>query len=377
MTQTAAPLIVTDYQETQAAGLSERLFLAGLASFELYSVHLGLELGLYRCLVETGPCPPEALAGVAGIHERYAREWLEQQAVAGIIEFDDPETDATETDATERVYRLPPGHAEALLDPESLSYAAPFTSFLLCVPPALPALVEAFRTGGGVHHSHYDPYHREGQGAFNRAAFMKLLATRWLPEGAPDVDRRLGADPPARVADLGCGLGWSSIALARHYPKVRVDGFDFDAPSVVAARRNAEQAGVADRASFEVRDATDPALAGAYDLVVMFEVLHDLSRPVEVLRAAGRMLTPGGALIVMDERVAETFTAPGDEVERFMYACSVLHCLPTGMLEQPSAGTGTVLRPATVRHYAAEAGYSGVEVLPIAHDFFRFYRLVP
>ena len=367
MTTTTEPFVAE-----QAGALAGRLFEAALGSLELYSVYLGLELGLYAALHDAGTLTPPGLAAAADIEERYAREWLEQQAVSGCVEVEDPDASPGE-----RRYRLPAGHAEALLDPESLNYVGPFGQFLLCVPPAIPALLEAYRTGGGVHYSLYDPYHREGQGAFNRPTFTRLLVSEWLTDGVPDVHARLLADPPARVADIGCGLGWSSIAIARGYPDVRVDGFDVDAPSLAIARNHAAEAGVADRVSFAVRDITDPALAGAYDLVVMFEVLHDLSRPVEALRNIRRLLAPGGTLLVMDERVAEGFTAPGDEVERFMYVASVLHCLPAAMVEQPSTATGTVLRPTTVQRLATEAGFTRVEVVPIEHDFFRFYRLEP
>ena len=189
-----------------------------------------------------------------------------------------------------------------------------------------------------------------------------------------------GPTPPARVADVGCGAGWSSIALARAYPQARVDGFDLDAPSIELARRHAAAAGVADRVAFHARDAADPALAGAYDLVLAFETIHDMARPVEALRTMGRLAGAGGAVIVMDERVGEAFTAPGDPTERLFYGSSILFCLPTGLAdgtpERPSAGTGTVMRPATFRRYALEAGFGGVEILPIEHDFFRFYRLV-
>jgi 2-polyprenyl-3-methyl-5-hydroxy-6-metoxy-1,4-benzoquinol methylase len=185
----------------------------------------------------------------------------------------------------------------------------------------------------------------------------------------------LQAEPPARVADIGCGAGWASIAIARAYPKARVDGFDFDEPSIAAARANAAEAGLADRVTFQLRDAADPNLAGRYDLVIAFEMVHDLSRPVEVLGVMRRLLADGGAVIVMDERTAETFTAPGDELERLLYSFSVLCCLATGMSEQPSAMTGTVMRPATLRRYAAEAGFREVEILPIEHEMFRFYRL--
>lgn len=125
------------------------------------------------------------------------------------------------------------------------------------------------------------------------------------------------------------------------------------------------------------RDAGDPALTGRYDLVTIFESLHDMSRPVEVLAKARGLLAPGGSVLVMDERVAEEFAAPGDAIERLMYGFSVLCCLPVGLADRPSAATGTVMRPATLRRYAEEAGLARVEILPIEHEMFRFYRLCP
>jgi 2-polyprenyl-3-methyl-5-hydroxy-6-metoxy-1,4-benzoquinol methylase len=236
-------------------------------------------------------------------------------------------------------------------------------------------VLAAFVRGGGVAWLDFGADAREAQAALNRPVFLSLLAKEWLP-AIPDVHARLLADPPARVADIACGAGWSSIAIARAYPNVRVDAFDLDEPSIALARANGAEAGVADRVTFHVRDAADPALDGRYDLVTIFEALHDMARPVEALRATRRLRTHDGAVLVMDERVAEMFTAPGDDVERFMYGCSVLCCLPVGLAEAPSAGTGTVMRPATLRRYAAEAGFREVEVLPIAHDLFRLYRLV-
>lgn len=129
--------------------------------------------------------------------------------------------------------------------------------------------------------------------------------------------------------------------------------------------------------SFAVRDAADPELEAGYDLVTVFEAIHDLSRPVEVLSAIRALVAPGGCVIVADERVAETFTAPGDEIERLMYGYSVVHCLPVGMAEQPSAATGTAMRPDTLSAYALAAGYTDLDVLPIENDFWRFYRLNP
>ncbi|MDP9106070.1 MAG: class I SAM-dependent methyltransferase, partial [Candidatus Eremiobacteraeota bacterium] len=167
----------------------------------------------------------------------------------------------------------------------------------------------------------------------------------------------------------------ASIALARAYPALRVDGFDIDAESIAQARDNAAEAGVADRTSFEVRDAAGVRAAGAYDVVCLFDVLHELPQPVEMLRASRALRAPGGSVLVMDAKVADAFTAPADEVERFQYTTSVLHCLPASLAEQPSAATGTVMRPSTVRAYAGAAGFSGVEVLPIAERFHRLYRL--
>jgi 2-polyprenyl-3-methyl-5-hydroxy-6-metoxy-1,4-benzoquinol methylase len=204
--------------------------------------------------------------------------------------------------------------------------------------------------------------------------FVNLLGTQWLP-AIPDVDQRLRSQPPARVADVGCGTGWSTLAMARAYPQIRVDGIDLDPASIAEARQNAATSGLGERVMFEVRSAADPAGAGQYDLVTAFETVHDMADPVGALRAMGTLTAPGGAILIADERVAEEFVAPGDDVERFMYGWSALHCLPVGMVDPPAAGTGTVMRPATLRGYAAEAGLGSFEILPIENDFWRFYRL--
>jgi 2-polyprenyl-3-methyl-5-hydroxy-6-metoxy-1,4-benzoquinol methylase len=338
---------------------------------EVAAVHIGDRLGLYRALARAPWVTSHQLATSTGTHERYVREWLEQQAVSGFLEVDDPDRPAGA-----RRYALPPGHADVLVDPDSLANMLPFAQFGIGVTRVVPALLEAFRTGGGVSWAAFGADLREAQAAQNRPAFLQLLGKEWLPT-IPDLDARLRADPPARIADVACGAGWSGIGIARAYPKVRVDGLDLDAPSIDLAQANVAQAGLADRVTMMVRDAADPALVGRYDLVTIFEALHDMSRPVEVLRACRQLLTPGGTVLVVDERVADTFVAPGDQVERLMYGFSVLCCLPAGMADQPSAATGTVMRADTLRGYATEAGFRATDVLPIANDFFRFYRLRP
>lgn len=361
---------VTATTEEQAGVLVEKLFGQTLAWLELSTVYVGAALGLYETLAEKGPLNAQGLAEGAGIAERYAREWLEQQAVAGIIEVDDPASSESE-----RRYTLPEAHQSVLTDPESpFSMSGPAWlpgSFAR----ALPSLLDAYRTGRGVPLSEYGEEFVIAQALFNRPAYTHLLADEWLA-AVPEIRGRLDAEPPARVADVACGAGWSSIALARAFPKISVDGIDLDEASITTARKNAAEAGVTDRVNFEVRDAADSQLAGQYDVVFLFEALHDMSRPVDVLRALRDLSAADGTVIVVDEKVADEFMAPGDEIERFMYSASVLHCLPVGMADQPSAATGTVLRTSKLREYATDAGWSDVEVLPIEADFFRFYRLV-
>jgi 2-polyprenyl-3-methyl-5-hydroxy-6-metoxy-1,4-benzoquinol methylase len=356
--------------EQRRDALVERIFGSCIGFMEILSIYVGDRLGLYQALVNDGGATASELADATATNKRYAREWLEQQAVAGILEVDD-----ADAQPEERRYRLPEGHDEVLLERDSLYYVAPFAQLMVGITRPLAAVLEAFKTGGGVPYPEYGEDMREGVAYGNRPMFVNLMATEWLPAVA-DVHERLQADPPARVADVGCGAGWSSISMARAYPKVRVDGFDLDEDSIAEAEANAEAEDLTDRVSFQVRDAADPELSGRYDLAIAIECIHDMSRPVEALRAMRSMVGNGGEVLVVDERVGEEFTAPSDEIERLMYGFSIVHCLPVGMAEQPSAGTGTVMRPATLRHYATEAGFSGVEILPIENELWRFYRLV-
>jgi SAM-dependent methyltransferase len=275
-----------------------------------------------------------------------------------------------------RRYTLPAGHDEVLLDRESLSYMTGLARLAVGAAAPFQALIAAYRTGDGVPYATYGADARDGIAELNRPMFINLLGSEWLP-AIPEIHLRLQSDPPARVADIGCGTGWSSVAIARAYLKARVDGLDLDDASIATARANARQAGVADRVRFEVRDAADPQLLGRYDLVTAFETVHDMARPVEALQMMRGLLAKGGSVLIADERVAETFNAPGDEIDRFNYGWSILHCLPASRTESASAATGTVMRPQTLRRYATAAGFRDVDVLPIQNDFWRFYRLIP
>jgi 2-polyprenyl-3-methyl-5-hydroxy-6-metoxy-1,4-benzoquinol methylase len=355
--------VSVDTSRTEA--LVERIFEAALSTLEIAAIHVGDRLGFYRSLDTQGPATSRELASATGTVERYVREWLEQQAVAGLLEV---------VDAPSRRCALAPDHARVLVHEDDPAHIAPFAHMLAGIGGVLPRVAEAYRTGGGVPYEAYGAEFRHGQGHINRPAFTNELPGEWL-DAMPDVALRL-RESGARVADVGCGQGWSSVAVAREFPLASVHGFDADPGSIADARRHAREAGVDDRVRFFERDATAVS-GGPYDLVMILETLHDLPRPVDALRAARAATAPAGTVLVVDERVAESFSAPGDEVERTMYGWSVTHCLPTQMVDQPSAALGTVIRSDTVRECAFEAGYAGVDVLPVENDFFRLYRLHP
>jgi 2-polyprenyl-3-methyl-5-hydroxy-6-metoxy-1,4-benzoquinol methylase len=348
--------------------LVERVFANAIGAFDLFSVYVGDVLGLYLMLAERGPLTSAELADEAGLHERYAREWLEQQAASGLLEV--------AQDGDTRRFQLPAGHDEALLDVSSLNYIAPMARAVLASIRPVDKVLEAFRTGDGVPYADYGDDLHEAQAAFTRPLFENLLGKEWLPAAA-EIHERLLTDPPARIADLACGQGRSSIEIARAYPKVRVDGIDSHRASIERARENLGASGVGDRVTFHERDAADAGLAGRYDLVTIFEALHDMSYPVDVLRAARGLLAEGGVVFIGDERTEDTFVAPAGDVERLFYGFSIFHCLPVGMVGEGAAGTGTVIRAEAVRRYAEQAGFPTCEVLPIENDFWRFYLLRP
>ena len=345
----------------EADALAERMVESVIATAEVVNVYLGDRLGLYAPLAEDWMTPAE-LAAATGIAERYAREWLEQQAVAGFLEVDGTD---------ERRYRLPTEHAAVLVDRDSPTYMAAFPRMFVAATQQLPALMDAYRTGGGVSWRQFGPDMSEGQEFGNRPTFLAALAD-WF-SGVEDVHARLSMG--GRMADVGCGGGWSSIALAEAYPNLTIDGFDLDESAVERARRNAAERGVSDRVRFHATDPAEADHGDGYDLVTAFECIHDMPQPVPVLRTMRTMAGADGAVIVMDENVQPSFVAPGDDIERLMYGFSTLVCLPDGMSHPGSVGTGTVMRPSTFEGYAKEAGFDRIEILPIDAGFWRLYRL--
>ena len=342
----------------------------------LLTIELGRRFGLYRALRDYGPMTASDLARITGAAPRYAREWLEQQAAAGIIAA----RDAEPNDEARR-FSLPAHHVPVLVDETHPAHAAPVAGLLAGLALAFPEVVADFRQGRGVAFDEYGAELRQGLGALNRPGFIHEMRA-WV-DTLPD--RAAALDAGGTVLDAGCGVGWSTIALATAFPEARIVGLDLDVASIEEAREHAAAAGVADRVAFLVGNAGDPStlLAAAaaidaepgFDLVTVFEALHDMGRPVHALAAFRGLLRSGGALLVADERVADEFHADADPVERMLYAMSVLHCLPATTAESASVANGTVLRAPTLRRWAAAAGFGRVDVLDIENPFWRFYRI--
>lgn len=347
-----------------AEQFADRVFTAALGAVEIYSIHIGDRLGFYHSLAD-GEKTSSDLAEVTGVGERYAREWLEQQATYGILEVD--------LEGESSVFTLPEATSQVLTDENNGLYLAPLARMLTTAGEKMSLLLDAYRSGDGVSWEMYGQDMRESQADMNRPFFQNELADVFAGLG-PVHD--LLSRPGARVADIGCGAGWSTLALAVAYPEASFRGFDVDDPSIAMALQNAIDSGLDDRVTFSSDDIATGVGGDEYDLVVAFECIHDLPRPIEVLKAVRDMVKDVGVVIIMDEAVAETFTGKGDDIEKLMYGFSLLVCLPDGLSSKPSAGTGTVMRPSTLGTYAKQAGFSGFR--PVAEaGFFRFYELVP
>ncbi len=346
---------------------SNRILESLGGAMTIFTMYIGDRLGYYRALARTTRGLTSAeLAASCDTVERYTREWLEQQATTGFVAVDD-----IEADGTERRYSLPPGAASVLVDRNSLDYFAPLGRLFVGATRPIHAVVDAHRHGGGVPYKAYGEDMVVGQAEINRPMFLQQLGHEWLP-ALPDVHAKLEAG--GRVADIGCGAGYSSIGIATAYPEVRIDGYDADGASIKHAVRNAAVAEVDDRVNFYAQDAVEAE--GTYDLVIALECLHDMCNPVEVLRNLRRLAGEDGTVLIVDERTSHRFGGAGSDIEWMLYGWSVLHCLPVGMTDAPCAGTGTVMRPDTLREYAQAAGFADVEVLPIDNFLFRFYKLV-
>ncbi|MGH9177900.1 MAG: class I SAM-dependent methyltransferase, partial [Acidimicrobiales bacterium] len=258
----------------EPASLEQRVFEATVGALELFGIYLGDRLGLYQAL-RRGPATVSELAEAAGIAPRYAQEWLEQQAVAGVLHVHD-----VTAEAGARRYTLPEAHVGVVADPVALDHLAPLARLVVGIAGALDDVVAAYRSGEGVPFARYGEALRSGQGAINRPAFTSALVEEWLPALGPAAERLARG---GRLVDVACGQGWSTLAVARAFPNAEVVGVDADRASIADAEANAAEHGVTAR--FECANAGQLARAGPFDVALLLESLHDLARPVEVLAA--------------------------------------------------------------------------------------------
>jgi ubiquinone/menaquinone biosynthesis C-methylase UbiE len=317
---------VTDMGATGAAG----------------SVAIGNRLGLYRALAQ-GPATPETFAGRTGCHRRYLTEWLRGQAAGGYVSYD-PATGE---------FFLTEEQAFCLADPNGPDLSAAFVAVLGYLR-AEPKLTEAFRTGAGVawHEHHEDVF--VGCDAFYRPGYVAELVPNWIP-ALDGVDAKLAAG--ARVADVGCGLGSSSVLLAEAYPRATVVGSDYHAESIALARKKAADAGVGDRVSFEVASAQ--TFTGTdYDLVTMFDCLHDMGDPVGAARRVREALAPDGTWLLVEPFATDEVEGNFNPVGRLYYSGSTFLCVPNGLSQAGGYALGAQAGEAAIRQVTAEAGFT-------------------
>lgn len=306
-------------------------------------VRIGHRLGLYRGMVGAGPVTAAQLAKRTGTHVRYVREWLNNQAAGGYVVYL-PEEDA---------YELPDEHAMVLAEEDSPVFMAGGLDGLAALWAASDKIEEAFQTGRGVGWHEHDPLLFSGTEEFFRPAYRAHLTSEWIP-ALDGVEGKLRAG--ARVADVGCGHGASTIVMAEAFPRSRFVGFDYHEESVTIARNRASQAGVSDRVTFERASATEYPAAG-YDLVCFFDCLHDMGDPIGAAAHARRALADDGTVMLIEpyagDRVEDNLTPFG----RAFYGFSTFFCTPNSLSQEVGLALGGQAGEARLREVFEEAGF--------------------
>jgi 2-polyprenyl-3-methyl-5-hydroxy-6-metoxy-1,4-benzoquinol methylase len=307
-------------------------------------VVMGDKLGLYRALAGAGPLTPEELAERTETNARYVREWLCNQAAGGYVEYDP---------ATGR-YTLPPEQTAALTDEGSPAYLPGF--FQLAIGSVLdsPRITEAVRSGEGVGwHDHVHDVH-EGCERFFRPGYNANLVSSWLPALDGVVEK---LERGAKVADVGCGHGASTILMAKTYPSSTFVGSDYHAGSIETARRRAEEAGVADRVTFEVTPAAGYS-GSNYDLVTMFDCLHDMGDPAGAARHVRETLAPDGTWMIVEPAAGDRVEDNLNPVGRAYYGFSTLLCTPASLSQEVGLALGAQAGEARIRDVVTAGGLS-------------------
>jgi SAM-dependent methyltransferase len=309
-------------------------------------VHVGDRLGLYRAMAGAGPVTPEALAGLTGTTPRYVREWLSNQAAGGYVSYR-PE------DGT---FELPAEHAAVLADEDSPVFlAGAFEGIAACYSDH-QRFVDAFRTGAGVGWEQHDERLFSGVRRLFRPSYAAHLTAAWIPalDGA-EAKLRAGAN----VADVGCGLGASTIIMAGAYPHSTFAGFDYHEPSIEVARKSAADAGVGRRVRFEVASGTGFPGTG-FDLICLFDCLHDMGDPVGAARHIRRALADDGTLMLVEPYAGDALEDNLTPVGRTFYGLSTVVCTPASLAQPVGLGLGAQAGQARLTEVLTEAGFSRV-----------------
>ena len=307
-------------------------------------VVMGDKLGLYRAMAGAGPLTPEELASRTGTTERYVREWLNAQAAGGYVDYD-PETGA---------YELPPEQAVALTDESSAAYLPGFFQIAVGSVIDSPRITETAASGAGLGwHEHGHDVH-EGCERFFRPGYNAHLVDSWLPALDGVVEK---LERGASVADLGCGHGASTILMAQAFPQSTFVGSDYHAGSIGTARTRAEAADVGDRVSFAAAPA-DGHPGGDYDLVTMFDCLHDMGDPVGAARAVRELLTPDGTWMIVEPAAGDRVEDNLNPVGRAYYGFSTLLCTPASLSQDVGLALGAQAGEARIRDVATAGGFT-------------------
>jgi SAM-dependent methyltransferase len=308
-------------------------------------VVIGDKLGLYKALAAGGPATPAELAARTGTRERYVREWSAAQAAAGYVTYD-PKSGR---------YTLPDAHVAPLTDDESPACVLGGFQGMTSAMKAEPKVAEAFRKGGGVGWHEHDPGLFQGTERFFRPGYNANLVGAWIP-ALEGVQAKLRAG--ARVADVGCGHGASTIIMAKAFPRSTFVGFDYHGASIERARERARSAGVADRVSFEVAAAKD--FPGSYDLVAFFDCLHDMGDPVGAARHVRESLGRDGTWMLVEPFANDRVEDYLNPLGRVFYSVSTLVCTPASLSQEVGLGLGAQAGEARLTDVLRQAGFTRV-----------------
>jgi SAM-dependent methyltransferase len=306
-------------------------------------VVIGDRLGLYQTMAASGPLTSAELAERADCNERSIREWLAAQAASEYITYD----------PTTKRYTLPAEHAAALADEDSPAFVIGGFQGMTAAMRAGSKVVEAFRNGRGVGWHEHDAELFEGTERFFRPGYKANLVGSWIP-ALEGVQAKLEAG--ARVADIGCGFGASTVIMAKAFPRSTFFGFDYHPSSIERARSRASEAGVSDRTHFDVASAKE--YPGRYEVVAFFDCLHDMGDPIGAARRVRESLEPGGTWMIVEPRAGDEVEDNLNPIGRVYYSVSTLVCTQASLAQEVGVALGAQAGEARIREVATQAGFS-------------------